>query len=57
MLAAWRGSTLAVSRAKYRPGLYDDERNRARAAPAQTRPAVQPGAVVVPRAGSQGSER
>ena len=25
MLAAWRGSTTAVTRAKYRPGLYDDD--------------------------------
>ena len=49
MLAAWRGSTMAVTRAKYRPSLYDDERNRARAAPSQTRPAVQPGAVPVVR--------
>jgi hypothetical protein len=55
MLAAWRGSTMAVTRAKYRPALYDDERHRARAAPAQTRPAVQPGSVAVPRKGSQGS--
>jgi hypothetical protein len=55
MLAAWRGSTMAVTRAKYRPALYDDERHRARAAPAQTRPAVQPGAVVVPRKGTLGS--
>ena len=55
MLAAWRGSTLAVTRAKYRPALYDDERNRARSAPAQTRPAVQmPGTGVVPRTGSEG---
>ena len=43
MLAAWRGSTMAATRAKYRPALYDDERHRARAAPAQTRPAAQPG--------------
>ena len=58
MLAAWRGSTMAVTRAKYRPALYDDERNRARAVPAQTRPAgQQPGSVVVPRTGSQGSGR
>jgi hypothetical protein len=57
MLAAWRGSTLAVTRAKYRPALYDDERQRARAVPAQTRPAVQPGTAVVPRTGSQGSGR
>lgn len=41
MLAAWRGSTMAVSRAKYRPSLYDDERHRARSAPAQPRSATQ----------------
>jgi hypothetical protein len=57
MLAAWRGSTMAVTRAKYRPSLYDDERNRARAAPAQTRPAVQPGAVPAVRTGTDGSGR
>jgi len=39
MLAAWRGSTLATARAKFRPTLYDDERQRARAA--APRPAVQ----------------
>jgi Uncharacterised protein conserved in bacteria (DUF2336) len=55
MLAAWRGSTMAVTRAKYRPALYDDERNRARSAPAQTRPVVQPGTGAVVRTGSQGS--
>jgi hypothetical protein len=56
MLAAWRGSTLAISRAKYRSSLYDDERHRARSAPAQIRPAAQlPG--VIPRTGSQGSGR
>jgi hypothetical protein len=55
MLAAWRGSTMAVTRAKYRPALYDDERHRARSAPAQTRPAVQPGSGAVVRTGSQGS--
>jgi hypothetical protein len=44
MLAAWRGATVAVTRAKYKPALYDDERQRARNAPTQTRPAVQPGA-------------
>jgi hypothetical protein len=55
MLAAWRGSTMAVTRAKFRPTLYDDERNRARSAPAQTRPAAQPhDAGVVTRTGSQG---
>jgi hypothetical protein len=58
MLAAWRGSTMAVTRAKYRPALHDDERNRARSATAQTRPAAAlPGAGVVPRTGSQGSDR
>jgi hypothetical protein len=43
MLAAWRGSTMAVARAKYRSSLYDDEHHRVRATPAQPRPAVQPG--------------
>jgi uncharacterized protein DUF2336 len=57
ILAAWRGSTMAVTRAKYQPGLYDDERHRARSAAAETRPAAQPGAAAVMRAGSQGSER
>ena len=52
MLAAWRGSTMAVTRAKYRPALYDDERHRARAAPGQTRPAVQPGTVPAVRTGT-----
>jgi hypothetical protein len=54
MLAAWRGSALASTRAKYRPALYDDERQRARSAPAQTRPAVQPGAHITPRNTSRG---
>ena len=55
MLAAWRGSTMAVARAKYRPALYDDERHRARVAPAQTRAAPQqPGVGSVTRTGSQG---
>jgi uncharacterized protein (DUF2336 family) len=47
MLAAWRGSVMAVARAKYRPSLYDDERHRARAAAGQARPAQQPGSGVV----------
>jgi hypothetical protein len=61
MLAAWRGSTMAVARARYRPALYDDERHRARAPSAQTppsaqtRPAVQPGSAPTVRTGSQGS--
>jgi hypothetical protein len=57
MLAAWRGSTMAVIRAKYRPSLYDDDRNRARAAPSQTRPAVQPGTAPAIRTGTDGSGR
>jgi hypothetical protein len=57
MLAAWRGSTMAATRAKYRPTLYDDERNRARAATSQTRPAVQPGAAPMVRTGTEGSGR
>jgi uncharacterized protein (DUF2336 family) len=55
MLAAWRGATVAVTRAKYRPSLYDDERQRARSAPAQTRPAVQPGTDIVTRNTARGS--
>jgi hypothetical protein len=52
MLAAWRGATMAVTRAKYRSALYDEERNRARATPAQTRPAAQrPDAGTLPRSG------
>jgi len=46
MLAAWRGNAVAVTRAKYRPALYDDERQRVRGAAAAappSRPAVQPG--------------
>ena len=55
MLAAWRGATMAVARAKYRPGLYDDERHRVRSAPAQTRPATQwPSTGGVVRTRSQG---
>jgi hypothetical protein len=57
MLAAWRGSTMAVTRAKYRPALYDDERQRARAASAERRPAVQPGSAPVVRTGTDDSNR
>ena len=57
MLAAWRGSTMAVTRAKYRAALYDDERHRARAATSQTRPAVQPGSAPAVRTGTDGSKR
>ena len=54
MLAAWRGSALAVTRAKYRPALYDDERQRARSTPSQSRPAVQPGIQLPVRDRSRG---
>jgi Uncharacterised protein conserved in bacteria (DUF2336) len=57
MLAAWRGSTMAVTRAKYRPALYDDERQHARQAPAQPRPAVQPGSAPAARTGRDRSGR
>jgi hypothetical protein len=57
MLAAWRGSTVAVTRAKYRPALYDDERNRARATAGPARPAIQPGNDSNVRTGTQGSRR
>jgi hypothetical protein len=57
MLAAWRGSAVAATRAKYRSALYDDERNRARSTAAQPRPALQPsGNVAMPRS-SQNSAR
>ncbi|TKT73715.1 DUF2336 domain-containing protein [Afipia massiliensis] len=54
MLAAWRGAALAATRAKYRPALYDDERQRARSTPAQSRPAAQPGTHVTARETSRG---
>jgi hypothetical protein len=53
MLAAWRGSTMAVARAKYRPTLYDDERQRARTAPA--RATGQPDIPPAVRTGTGGS--
>ncbi|VIO65708.1 hypothetical protein CI1B_08150 [Bradyrhizobium ivorense] len=55
MLAAWRGSTMAVARAKYRSSLYDDERHRLRAASSQTRSAVQPGSAPGIRSQKSGS--
>ena len=55
MLAAWRGATVAATRAKYRPALYDDERQRARPPTSQTRPAVQPGGELVARNTVRGS--
>jgi hypothetical protein len=55
MLAAWRGSTMEVARTRYRPTLYDDERQRARSAASQTRPTTQPGSTPVVRTGTDGS--
>src|SRR6476620_812046 len=53
ILAAWRGSTMAAARAKYRSSLYDDERHRVRSVPAHTRPAPQlPDTDIVTRRGS-----
>ena len=57
MLAAWRGSVMAITRAKHRPALYDDERQRARGGSAQARPAVQPGSDPATRTGTDGSRR
>ncbi|MCW2018121.1 UNVERIFIED_ORG: hypothetical protein M2179_000089 [Bradyrhizobium japonicum] len=55
MLAAWRGSALAVTRAKYQSSLHDGERQRARAGASQTRPGVQPGSSPTVRTGTGGS--
>jgi uncharacterized protein (DUF2336 family) len=57
MLAAWRGSTMVATRAKYHPATYDDERDRARPAATQPRTAQLPGAGPLPRTSSQGSGR
>jgi hypothetical protein len=55
MLAAWRGATVAVTRAKYKPALYDDERQRTRAAPAHSRATEHLGADLVARNTARGS--
>jgi hypothetical protein len=57
MLAAWRGSTLATARAKFRPTLYDDERQRARSGSAQARSPMQPGLGSRVRTGTDNSGR
>jgi hypothetical protein len=57
MLAAWRGSTLAVTRAKYQSSLYDGERQRARTGSGQPWSTVQPGAVPPVRTGTDRSNR
>jgi hypothetical protein len=48
---------MQVARVKYRPTLHDDERQRARTAPAQARPAVQPGSAPSVRSGTDGTNR
>jgi Uncharacterised protein conserved in bacteria (DUF2336) len=55
MLAAWRGSVMAANRAKHRPALYDDERQRTRGSPVPARPEVQPGTAAVARTGTERS--
>ncbi|WP_407175805.1 DUF2336 domain-containing protein [Bradyrhizobium sp. STM 3562] len=55
MLAAWRGATAASSRAKFRPSLYDDERQRARFAAPTTNPVAQPGSGRIVRTGTDDS--
>ncbi|WGD49686.1 DUF2336 domain-containing protein [Bradyrhizobium sp. CB1650] len=55
MLAAWRGSTLAVTRAKYQSSLYEGERQRARTSANQPRSGVQPGSAPAVRTGTGGS--
>jgi hypothetical protein len=57
MLAAWRGSTLAVTRAKHQSSLHDGERQRARSTANQPRPAVQPGSNPAVWTGTGGSDR
>ena len=57
MLAAWRDSTLAVTRAKYQSSLHDGERQRARGTSSQARPSVQPNAIPGARIGTGGSDR
>jgi len=52
MLAAWRGSALAASRARHQSSLYDGERQRARVSSGQQRPAVQPGSILPGRTGT-----
>jgi hypothetical protein len=48
---------MATNRAKHRPTLYDDERQRARGSSTPARPEVQPGTATVARTGTDGSRR
>ncbi len=54
MLAAWRGSGAAASRAKHRPALYDDERQHVRAASGR---GTQPSWTPIVRTGTDGFKR
>ncbi|MCX7309854.1 MAG: DUF2336 domain-containing protein [Afipia sp.] len=54
LLSAWRGASLASTRAKYRAGHYDDERARARPAAPQARPSAQPSVNAATRTTSRG---
>ena len=55
MLTAWRSATLATTRAKFRPVLYDDERSRARPGTPALRPSVLPGSGTIARTGTDDS--
>lgn len=54
LLSAWRGASLANTRAKYRPGHYDDERQRARPTTTQGKPSAQPAGNIATRNTSRG---
>ncbi len=54
LLSAWRGASLANTRAKYRPGLHDDERQRGRPAASQAHPSGQPASNTSARNTSRG---
>jgi hypothetical protein len=55
MLAAWRGSMLATSHFKFRPSLYDDDRQRARSTSSQPRPTPHGGFDPIRRTGTDHS--
>lgn len=57
MLSAWRGASIAATRARHRPVLHDDERQRARVTPAQARPAPQHAAGPLPGSANRNSAK
>jgi hypothetical protein len=57
MLAVWRGATIAATRAKFQPMLYDDERQHARPAQVSPQPALQLGSAPPVRTGTDGTGR